>query len=417
LLLALAVAVTLAGPMTARAQTGTPSGWWYQGARSELGAVPVSASPPDAPADGLYLAAGPGGELTIAAVRFAHAAGAGTALVLRAAAGGAFTASTPVVACPASGPWVPARGGPWSRRAVPACDRVGGGISGAPSADGSTMRWSLSPAFDTGSDVDVVLVPLGPAPFRVPVEGPTVDALISAPPPAVVGADGTPRQDVLGTTAEPSRPVSTTVVTVVRASSDQASPDVGQRTVVPTRRPEVVHGRDVPTIAAGIAFALAVLVMLVIAWRRSRERIRSRARELSGALRVERRLLRMLAPYWATVAVGLVVSVAITCVGLAKPWPTKILVDDVLGTGQLGHLSPSSALAVAVGMTMALFLLSGGFGLLQTRILFGLSQRAIQDLRARLFEHLTRLSLRYHDERGAGDGICRRRSLRIAHPR
>ena len=120
-----------------------------------------------------------------------------------------------------------------------------------------------------------------------------------------------------------------------------------------------------------------------------------------------RPLIGRLLRYRGTVAAGITISLLITVVGLAQPWPTKILVDDVLGQQHLGHLSHESALVVAVAGTVLLFLLAGGLGLLQTRVLFGLSQRMIQDLRAELFGHLTRVSLRYHDSNGTGDSLYR----------
>jgi ABC-type multidrug transport system fused ATPase/permease subunit len=126
-----------------------------------------------------------------------------------------------------------------------------------------------------------------------------------------------------------------------------------------------------------------------------------------SALAVERRLLGLLRPHTPVVAAGLAATLAATLVGLAQPWPTKILVDDVLGSQRLFGLSRSAALALTVLLTMALFVLSGALGLLQTKLMFGLSQRLIRDLRARLFGHMTRLSLRFHDERGTGDAVYR----------
>jgi len=96
-----------------------------------------------------------------------------------------------------------------------------------------------------------------------------------------------------------------------------------------------------------------------------------------------------------------------TLAGLAKPWPTKILIDDALGSHSFLGLHAHAALLLSVFATIALFLVAGGLGLLQTALLFGLSQRLIADLRERTFEHLTRISLRYHDERSTGDSIFR----------
>lgn len=122
---------------------------------------------------------------------------------------------------------------------------------------------------------------------------------------------------------------------------------------------------------------------------------------------VERRLVGLLRPYRRAVVSGLAVTLAITLTGLAKPWPTKILVDDALGQGSFLGLSGRGALVLTVGLTVGLFLISGALGLLQTQLLFGLAQQLIADLRQRVFSHLTGLSLRFHDEKGSGDSVYR----------
>jgi ABC-type multidrug transport system fused ATPase/permease subunit len=125
----------------------------------------------------------------------------------------------------------------------------------------------------------------------------------------------------------------------------------------------------------------------------------------SGA--VERRLLALLRPHAASVAGGLAITVALAAIGIAKPWPTKILVDDVFGDGQLAGLGERGALTVAVALTVALFVLGGALSLWQTRVLYGLTQRIIRELRAEMFRHLTRVSLRFHDSNGVGDSTYR----------
>jgi ATP-binding cassette subfamily B protein len=126
-----------------------------------------------------------------------------------------------------------------------------------------------------------------------------------------------------------------------------------------------------------------------------------------SVLAVERRLLGLLRPYRALVGAGIGVTVASTLVGLAQPWPTKILVDSALGHHRFLGLGRQGSLTFAIVATLVLFLLSGSLGLAQTAILFGLSQRLIAELREKTFEALTRLSLRYHDEKGAGDSLYR----------
>lgn len=135
--------------------------------------------------------------------------------------------------------------------------------------------------------------------------------------------------------------------------------------------------------------------------------IHRRLRASRQVFRVERRLLGFARPYRTTIAQGIAVTLAMTLVGLAKPWPTKVLVDDALGSHRFFGLHGQAALVLSVLGTIVLFLVSGGLGLLQTALLFGLAQRLIADLRERTFTHLTRLSLRYHDVRGTGDSLFR----------
>src|SRR3954469_11927706 len=125
------------------------------------------------------------------------------------------------------------------------------------------------------------------------------------------------------------------------------------------------------------------------------------------ALSVERRLVLLLRPFWRQVVAGLAVTIGMTLAGLAKPWPTKILVDNVFGPHSLWGLSQDAALAISVGLTMALFLLSGALGLWQTRVLMGLGQDLVANLRRETYSHATRLSLRFHDQTSAADSVYR----------
>src|SRR3954452_10627180 len=124
-------------------------------------------------------------------------------------------------------------------------------------------------------------------------------------------------------------------------------------------------------------------------------------------LSVERRLVLLLRPFWRQVGAGLAVTVGMTLAGLAKPWPTKILVDDVFGAHRLWGLSQDAALAISVGLTMALFLLSGALGLWQTRVLMGLGQDLVANLRRETYAHATRLSMRFHGRTTAADSVYR----------
>jgi len=103
---------------------------------------------------------------------------------------------------------------------------------------------------------------------------------------------------------------------------------------------------------------------------------------------------------------------------LLLPLPLKIIVDSVIGNHPmpafLAYVLPESikhsgtALLAAVSslfIVVTLLVYTQGLAgwLLQTYI----GQRLAVDLRARLFHHLQRLSLRYHDSRGTSDSTYR----------
>lgn len=128
---------------------------------------------------------------------------------------------------------------------------------------------------------------------------------------------------------------------------------------------------------------------------------------VATTLRVQVRLFALLLPYRAAISRALAVTVALTAATLLRPLPTKFLVDDVLGSRRLFGLSVGVVLILTAILTAAFFTLGGALTLYQTKLLYGLSQRLIRDLRVRVFEHLTRLSLTFHDGRSVGDSTYR----------
>ncbi|HUS16672.1 MAG TPA: ABC transporter ATP-binding protein [Chloroflexia bacterium] len=99
-----------------------------------------------------------------------------------------------------------------------------------------------------------------------------------------------------------------------------------------------------------------------------------------------------------------------------KPWPLKIIVDQVLSGKPLpAPLRPilgtspgrESLLAWCVGGTVGLFLLAWVVGLAREYANMGLRQRLVYDLAGDLFRHLERLSLGFHRRKAVGDSIRR----------
>jgi ATP-binding cassette subfamily B protein len=131
-----------------------------------------------------------------------------------------------------------------------------------------------------------------------------------------------------------------------------------------------------------------------------------------------RRLLSQARPYWPHIAGILLLSLLSTPLALLTPLPLKIAVDSVLGSqplpGFLGMLLPADAtrsasavLAFAVGLTVAIALLSQLQALASSHLQAYTGERLTLDFRAQLFRHVQRLSLSYHDTKGTSDSTYR----------
>jgi len=111
-------------------------------------------------------------------------------------------------------------------------------------------------------------------------------------------------------------------------------------------------------------------------------------------------------------------AVAEVIMGLALPWPMKLLVDNVLGAQPLPDWLGPLAAAFSTGNRVAMLIAVCGASLLigiaselislaLTQLKVGLGQKMVLDLRSDLFSHLQKLSLHYHQNAGTGDAIYR----------
>ena len=109
--------------------------------------------------------------------------------------------------------------------------------------------------------------------------------------------------------------------------------------------------------------------------------------------------------------VGLLVSLAVVGIGLYLPWPMKVIVDSILtDKAPLPGWLPSDkalALAAVCGLLLALNFLRGGLSAWSTTALVRAGLRMTHELRCRLYEHLQKLSLVFHEQRAVGDSIYR----------
>jgi ATP-binding cassette subfamily B protein len=149
-----------------------------------------------------------------------------------------------------------------------------------------------------------------------------------------------------------------------------------------------------------------------------RDRLRGRGGTMAARLALYRRLGAYARPYWWHLAGILLLQLLSTPLALLAPLPLKIAVDTVIGSKPLpswlnallpAHIvaSPTALLTVAAGILLATALL-GSLQDLATELLQTYTgEKLSQDFRSRLFCHVQRLSLSYHDTRGTSDSTYR----------
>ena len=112
-----------------------------------------------------------------------------------------------------------------------------------------------------------------------------------------------------------------------------------------------------------------------------------------------------------------VAGLALTLLGIAasllQPWPLKVIVDSILGDVPMpGWLAEyrndrAGALLVVCLILLLIHVVRGGFGSWGTAYLVRAGLHMTQELRFRVYEHLQKLSLVFHDSRAVGDSIYR----------
>ena len=94
-------------------------------------------------------------------------------------------------------------------------------------------------------------------------------------------------------------------------------------------------------------------------------------------------------------------TVVLVAAMLPYPWLTKILIDDVVGAGNLHLLGPAAAGMVAAAVAMTVFHLASNYLFTTT------GEQAINDLRTRLMNHTLRLPLAYFRRQRTGEVVAR----------
>src|ERR1700736_6127127 len=131
---------------------------------------------------------------------------------------------------------------------------------------------------------------------------------------------------------------------------------------------------------------------------------------------IYRRILRYYRPFWPQTAVGLFFSLIGIGLNLLKPWPFKIIVDDILPNPKLvlvNHPTFGSVSGLVLILCVALITIQLLWGIANwiTNYLFvKIGLQALLKLRTDLYSYLQSLSLKYHDARRSADS-----SFRVAY--
>jgi ATP-binding cassette subfamily B protein len=126
---------------------------------------------------------------------------------------------------------------------------------------------------------------------------------------------------------------------------------------------------------------------------------------------IYRRVLAYYRPFSAQTALGLVLSLAAIGLSLLKPWPFKIIVDDILTRNPNARFGNSPNLIPLLCLAFVAIQLFWGLLNLASNYLFvKVGLRALLKLRTDLYAYLQSLSLKYHDARRSSDS-----SFRVAY--
>ncbi|TMB76851.1 MAG: ATP-binding cassette domain-containing protein [Chloroflexi bacterium] len=138
----------------------------------------------------------------------------------------------------------------------------------------------------------------------------------------------------------------------------------------------------------------------------------------SSDVLVFKRVLREARPCWPFIGGLFLLSLLASPLALLAPLPLKIAVDSVIGARPLPGVvapfvpdgiahSPDLLLAFVVGLLLIVVLLSQLQALAVAVLGAFINERLVLAFRSRLFQHVQRISLAYHDTRGTADTTYR----------
>jgi ABC-type multidrug transport system fused ATPase/permease subunit len=123
------------------------------------------------------------------------------------------------------------------------------------------------------------------------------------------------------------------------------------------------------------------------------------------------RILPFMRGYRKLLLISLILSVVTSVVALAEPWPLAIVIDSVLSThappGPLQPLfgdnpDPYRLLVFITGLGFMIAVVSHGVRVINDYVNAKVEQNLVMDLRSHMFDHTSKLSLTFHDEKHTG---------------
>jgi ATP-binding cassette subfamily B protein len=137
-----------------------------------------------------------------------------------------------------------------------------------------------------------------------------------------------------------------------------------------------------------------------------------------GDLGLYRRLARQARSSWASIAALFVVGLLATPLALLTPLPLKIAVDSVLGSHPLPRFldalvpravaeTPNAMLLFVAALAVLIAFLAQLQAFAQKYLSAAAGEKLVLNFRARIFRHLQRVSLSYHDSTGTADSVYR----------
>jgi ABC-type bacteriocin/lantibiotic exporter with double-glycine peptidase domain len=120
------------------------------------------------------------------------------------------------------------------------------------------------------------------------------------------------------------------------------------------------------------------------------------------------RLLRLIRPYWSSLFKGIVLALVLGVLGMATPYLSKLLIDEVYPTGNLSlmHVLVLGILALSVGSSV--------MGAIRFYFTTFVTSRLANASSLLFFNHLQHLRVRFFDEHRVGEVVSRFADVRSA---